>query len=63
MPSVVHVLQEFADAREHKERKVENNLAYPTYGRSMEPNPNFDTFMINPHLSNDASAKRIGADG
>jgi len=38
-------------------------LAYPTYGRSMEPNPNFDTFMINPHLSNDANAKRRGPNG
>lgn len=29
----------------------------------MEPNPNFDTFMINPHLSNEIGNKRKGPDG
>ena len=40
------VLTEQKEVFECKERFIDNSLAYPTYGRGLQPNINMNTFMI-----------------
>ena len=40
------VLVEQKEAFEVKERFKDNSLAYPTYGRGLQPNINMNTFMV-----------------
>lgn len=56
MRNVKEIMQEKADLRELKEKRVDCSLSYPTYGRGgLEPNPDLDTFMINEHLCHDVN--------
>ena len=40
------VLTEQKETFEVTERFMDNSLAYPTYGRGLQPNINMNTFMI-----------------
>ena len=44
--SFLEVLGEQKEAFEAKEHFKDNSLAYPTYGRGLQPNINMNTFMI-----------------
>ena len=44
--SFQEVLVEQKEAFEAKEHFKDNSLAYPTYGRGLQPNINMNTFMV-----------------
>jgi hypothetical protein len=44
--SFQEVLVEQKEAFETKEHFKDNSLAYPTYGRGLQPNINMNTFMV-----------------
>ena len=46
-------MKEKAEVRELKEKRIDSNLSYPTYGRGIDPNPDIDTYMINKGLSHE----------
>ena len=58
---VVQMLQEKADKREVKEKRIDSSLSYPTYGRQgLDPKAEFDSYMINQSLCNEHSPSKGG---
>ena len=56
--NVREIFQEKADLREPKEKHVDSSLSYPTYGRGIDPNPGFDSYMINKGLCHDSGSPK-----
>jgi len=50
MKQVKEIFRENTDAREVKQKFIDSSLNYPTYGRCIDPDDNFDTYMINQGL-------------
>ena len=50
MKKVKEIMQERAEQRECKVKKIDSNLSYPTYGRGVDPDQRMDTYMINQSL-------------
>ncbi len=47
MKDVKQILRENTDNREVRQKFVDSSLNYPTYGRCIDPNDRFDSYMIN----------------
>lgn len=57
---MTEVLQEKADKREVKEKRIDSSLSYPTYGRAgLDPKVEFNTYMINENLCNENSPSKV----
>ena len=60
--SYKEVLAEQNEGFEAREHFKDNSLAYPSYGRGMEPNINMNTFMIQENMCGDIKRKTMTGD-
>ena len=61
--SFLEVLGEQKEAFEAKEHFKDNSLAYPTYGRGLQPNINMNTFMIQEGMCGGGGRKKMSNAG
>ena len=61
--SFQEVLVEQKESFETREQFKDNSLAYPTYGRGLQPNINMNTFMIQEGMTGIQKGRKMTSDG